>query len=186
MKLLLGVIALRSVAWFGLITFVPPVEVALGHSKSHGNHLLALMLFAGGAGTLLLGPLADRVGRRPVLLGKRRGDRPLILVFVVVGGIPGAIALALIGACVVGTVRRHDGDGAVSTCRATSALPPVSWIGLSVGIGGVAAVALDGSPTRRACAARSTSPPPRRCLRSSWRCNYRAGGRDGGSKRQLR
>jgi hypothetical protein len=48
MKLLLGVIALRSVAWFGLITFVPLWETGLGHSKSHGNHLLALMLFAGG------------------------------------------------------------------------------------------------------------------------------------------
>ena len=75
MKLLLGVIALRSVAWFGLITFVPLWEVALGHSKSHGNHLLALMLFAGAVGTLSLGPLADRFGRRPVLLGERRGDR---------------------------------------------------------------------------------------------------------------
>src|SRR5215216_2273507 len=52
MKLLLGVIGLRSVAWFGLITFVPLWEVSLGHSKSHGNHLLALMLFAGGVGTL--------------------------------------------------------------------------------------------------------------------------------------
>jgi FSR family fosmidomycin resistance protein-like MFS transporter len=141
MKLLLGVIALRSVAWFGLITFVPLWEVALGHSKSHGNHLLALLLFAGGAGTLLLGPLADRVGRRPVLLGSVVATGPLILVFVVVGGIPGAIALALIGACVVGTfgvtmvmgqeyMPRHIGTASGLV------------IGLSVGIGGVAAVAL--------------------------------------------
>jgi FSR family fosmidomycin resistance protein-like MFS transporter len=141
MKLLLGVIALRSVAWFGLITFVPLWEVALGHSKSHGNHLLALMLFAGGAGTLLLGPLADRVGRRPVLLGSVVATGPLILLFVVVGGIPGAIALALIGACVVGTfgvtmvmgqeyMPRHIGTASGLV------------IGLSVGLGGVAAVAL--------------------------------------------
>jgi len=141
MKLLLGVIALRSVAWFGLITFVPLWEVALGHSKSHANHLLALMLFAGGAGTLLLGPLADRVGRRPVLLGSVVATGPLILLFVVVGGIPGAIALALIGACVVGTfgvtmvmgqeyMPRHIGTASGLV------------IGLSVGLGGVAAVAL--------------------------------------------
>jgi MFS family permease len=64
MKLLLGVIALRSVAWFGLITFVPLWEVSLGHSKSHGNHLLALMLFTGGVGTLALGPLAEAVADR--------------------------------------------------------------------------------------------------------------------------
>src|SRR5919198_2911006 len=33
--LLLGVIAFRSVAWFGLVTFVPLWEVSLGHSKAH-------------------------------------------------------------------------------------------------------------------------------------------------------
>jgi FSR family fosmidomycin resistance protein-like MFS transporter len=141
MKLLLGVIALRSVAWFGLITFVPLWEISLGHSKSHGNHLLALMLFAGGMGTLLLGPLADHLGRRPVLLGSVVATGPLLLVFVLVGGIPGAVALALIGACVVGTfgvtmvmgqeyMPRHIGTASGLV------------IGLSVGLGGVAAVAL--------------------------------------------
>src|SRR5438093_5155603 len=103
MKLLLGVIALRSVAWFTLIAFVPLWEVSLGHSKSHGNHLLALMLFSGGVGTLLFGPLADRFGRKPVLLASVVATGPLVRVFVLVGGVPGAIALALIGACVVGT-----------------------------------------------------------------------------------
>jgi MFS transporter, FSR family, fosmidomycin resistance protein len=141
MKLLLGVIALRSVAWFGLITFVPLWEVALGHSKSHGNHLLALMLFAGGVGTLALGPLADRIGPRAVLLGSVIATGPLVLVFVVVGGAAGAIALALVGVCVVGTfgvtmvmgqeyMPRHIGTASGLV------------IGLSVGLGGVAAVAL--------------------------------------------
>src|ERR687883_1599189 len=68
MKLLLGVIALRSVAWFGLITFVPLWEVSLGHSKSHGNHLLALMLFAGGVAAVALGRLADVTSLRTALL----------------------------------------------------------------------------------------------------------------------
>jgi len=141
MKLLLGVIALRSVAWFGLVTFVPLWEVSLGHSKSHGNHLLALMLFAGGVGTLALGPLADRFGRRPVLLASVLATGPLVLVFVLVGGVPGAIALALIGVCVVGTfgvtmvmgqeyMPRHIGTASGLV------------IGLSVGLGGVAAVGL--------------------------------------------
>src|SRR5438874_1886110 len=141
MKLLLGVIALRSVAWFGLITFVPLWEVSLGHSKSHGNHLLALMLFAGGTGTLLLGPLADRLGRRPILLGSVAATGPLVLVFVLVGGIPGAIALALIGACVVGTfgVTMVMGQEYLPNHIGTAS---GLVIGLSVGLGGVAAVAL--------------------------------------------
>jgi len=141
MKLLLGVIALRSVAWFALVTFVPLWEVSLGHSKSHGNHLLALMLFSGGMGTLLLGPLADRLGRRPVLLGSVVATGPLVLLFVLVGGIPGAIALALIGACVVGTfgVTMVMGQEYMPNHIGTAS---GLVIGLSVGLGGVAAVAL--------------------------------------------
>jgi MFS transporter, FSR family, fosmidomycin resistance protein len=143
MVLLLGVIALRSVAWFALITFVPLWEVSLGHSKSHGNHLLALMLFSGGVGTLLLGPLADRFGRKPVLLASVVATGPLVLVFVLVGGIPGAIALALIGACVVGTfgVTMVMGQEYLPSHVGTAS---GLVIGLSVGLGGVAAVVLGG------------------------------------------
>jgi FSR family fosmidomycin resistance protein-like MFS transporter len=141
MGLLLGVIALRSVAWFGLITFVPLWEVHLGHSTAHGNRLLALMLFAGGIGTLALGPLADRFGRRPVLLVSVVLTSPLMLVFLIVGGVPGAIALALVGVSVVGTfgvtmvmsqeyLPRHIGMASGLS------------IGMSVGLGGIAAVGL--------------------------------------------
>lgn len=56
LALLLGVVALRNVGWFALITFVPLYEVAIGHSESYGNRLLALMLLAGGIGTLAAGP----------------------------------------------------------------------------------------------------------------------------------
>jgi FSR family fosmidomycin resistance protein-like MFS transporter len=141
MALLLGVIAFRSVAWFGLVTFVPLWEVSLGHSKAEGNRLLALMLVAGGAGTLLMGPLADRFGRRPVLAASVVATSPLAFVFLVVGGIPGAIALAGVGACVVGTF-------GVTMVMSQEYLPRHVGmasglaIGLSVGLGGVAAVVL--------------------------------------------
>jgi MFS transporter, FSR family, fosmidomycin resistance protein len=139
--LLLGVIAFRSVSWFGLVTFVPLYEVSLGHSKAHGNHLLSLMLLAGGLGTLAAGPLADRFGRRPVLLVSTAATAPLILVFVVVGGIPGAIALTGVGIAVIGTfgvtmvmsqeyLPRHIGMASGLS------------IGLSIGLGGIGAIAL--------------------------------------------
>jgi MFS transporter, FSR family, fosmidomycin resistance protein len=141
MKLLLGVIALRSVAWFGLITFVPLWEVSLGHSKSHGNHLLSLMLFAGGVGTLALGPLADRFGTRNVLLASVVATGPLVLLFVLVGGIPGTIALALTGTCVVGTFGVTMVMGQEYMPRHVGTASGLV-IGLSVGLGGIAAVAL--------------------------------------------
>src|SRR5690242_15825575 len=141
MKLLLGVIALRSVAWFGLITFVPLWEVSLGHSKAHGNHLLALMLFAGGVGTLALGPLADRFGARTVLLASVIATGPLALVFILVGGVPGTIALALVGTCVVGTFGVTMVMGQEYMPRHVGTASGLV-IGLSVGLGGVAAVAL--------------------------------------------
>jgi len=141
LALLLGVIAFRSVAWFGLITFVPLWEVSLGHSKAHGSHLLSLMLLAGGVGTLVAGPLADRLGRRPVLIASLAASAPLILVYVLVGGVPGAIALALVGVCVISTF-------GVTMVMAQEYLPSRIGmasglsIGLSIGLGGIAAVGL--------------------------------------------
>jgi MFS transporter, FSR family, fosmidomycin resistance protein len=141
LALLLGVIAFRSVAWFGLITFVPLWEVSLGHSKAHGSHLLSLMLLAGGLGTLAAGPLADRLGRRPVLIASLAATAPLILAYVIVGGIPGAIALALVGVCVISTF-------GVTMVMAQEYLPRRIGmasglsIGLSIGLGGIAAVGL--------------------------------------------
>lgn len=139
--LLLTIVAFRSVAWFGLLTFVPLWEVSQGHSESYGNHLLSLMLLAGGIGTLAAGPLADRLGRRPVLTASTAAVAPLILVFVLVGGVPGAIALALVGIAVIGTfgvtmvmsqeyLPRHIGMASGLS------------IGLSIGLGGIAAVVL--------------------------------------------
>jgi FSR family fosmidomycin resistance protein-like MFS transporter len=141
LAILLGVIAFRSVAWFGLVTFVPLWEVSLGHSKAHGNHLLSLMLLVGGVGTLLAGPAADRFGRRPVLTVTTAVTGPLILVFVLVGGALGAICLALVGMAVISTfgvtmvmsqeyLPRHIGMASGLS------------IGLSIGLGGIAAVML--------------------------------------------
>jgi FSR family fosmidomycin resistance protein-like MFS transporter len=139
--LLLGVIAFRSVAWFGLITFVPLWEVSIGNSKAHGSHLLSLMLLAGGVGTLLAGPLADRIGRRPVVIASMLASGPLILVYVLVGGIPGGVALALVGVCVISTLgvtMVMSQEYFPSRIGLASGLA----IGLSIGLGGIAAVGL--------------------------------------------
>jgi FSR family fosmidomycin resistance protein-like MFS transporter len=139
MALLLAVIAMRNVGWFALVTFVPLYEVSLGHSESHGNRLLSLMLLSGGIGTLAAGPLADRVGRRPVLLGSLLLTGPLILAYLVVGGIAGAVALALVGACVIGTFGVTMVMGQEYLPRRIGMASGLT-VGFAIGIGGVGAV----------------------------------------------
>jgi len=88
-----------------------------------------------------MGPLADRFGRRPVLLSCVIATSPLMYIYLAVGGVPGAVALALVGASVVGTfgvtmvmsqeyLPRHIGMASGLS------------IGMSVGLGGIGAVAL--------------------------------------------
>jgi MFS transporter, FSR family, fosmidomycin resistance protein len=123
------------------VTFVPLWAVSLGHSKAYGNQLLTLMLLAGAIGTLAAGPLADRVGRRPVLIGSIAATAPLTLVFVAVGGLTGAIALALVGACVIGTFGVTMVMSQEYLPRRIGLASGLS-IGMSIGLGGIAAVAL--------------------------------------------
>jgi FSR family fosmidomycin resistance protein-like MFS transporter len=139
LALLLVIVACRTFGWFGLVAFVPLWEDSLGHS--YGSYLLSLMLLTGGVGTLLAGPAADRFGNRLVMTASTAVAGPLTLVYVLVGGVPGAIALALVGVAVISTfgvtmvmsqqyLPRHIGMASGLT------------IGLAIGLGGVAAVIL--------------------------------------------
>ena len=141
MALLGLVISLRSISWFTLLAFVPLWVVSLGHSKADGNRLLFLMLLAGAAGTLMLGPVADRIGLRRTLVITQALLTPLILVFVYVGGAPGVLALALVGVCVVGTFGVTMVLSQLYLPRQVGLASGLS-VGLAMGIGGVAAVVL--------------------------------------------
>ena len=143
MVILGGVIGLRSVAWFGLLTFVPLWVVSLGNSEADGNRMLSLMLVAGAVGTLLLGPIADRFGLRRTLLVAQAMLTPMILVFVLVGGVVGAFALMAVGICVVGTFGLTMVLSQMYLPEHVGMASGLS-IGLAMGLGGIAAVALGG------------------------------------------
>jgi FSR family fosmidomycin resistance protein-like MFS transporter len=141
LTLLLAVVGLRSVAHMGLFTFIPLWEIHKGHGEAYGTFVLALFLFAGAVGTLCGGPLADRFGRRPVLRFSFVAATPLILVYVLVGGPLGALAVTLSGAVVIGTfgvslvMSQEYMPGRVGMASGLS-------IGLAIGLGGVAALTL--------------------------------------------
>jgi MFS transporter, FSR family, fosmidomycin resistance protein len=137
--LLAGVIALRSFVYFGMVTFIPLYYVHVLHSsKAFGNAALTAMLLGGAAGTLTGGPLADRFGRRSVLVGSMCAIPPLVVGFLLSGPVLALVFAALAGAVTIATF-------AVTIVMGQEYLPGrlgISagvTIGLSIGLGGVGA-----------------------------------------------
>ena len=137
--LLASVIALRSFVYFGLVTFIPLYYVGVLHtSKAAGNAALSAMLLGGAAGTLVGGPLADRFGRRTVLIGSMSLLPPLIAGFLLSGPVLAVVFAALAGAATIATF-------AVTIVMGQEYLPgrlgvaAGVTIGLSIGLGGVGA-----------------------------------------------
>ena len=141
MWLLAGVIALRSIPWFTLLAFVPLWLAALGDSKADGSRVLFLMLISGAVGTLLLGWVADRIGLRRTLVITQAAIAPLVLTFIYVGGVLGVACLMLTGVCVVGTFGVTMVLSQLYLPRHIGVASGLS-VGLSMGIGGIAAVVL--------------------------------------------
>ncbi len=136
---MVGVVTMRSFVYFGLVTFVAEYYIRLlGSSPALANAALSVMLFAGAVGTLVLGPVADRVGRRAVLAGSMVLLAPLLYVFTLSGPLSGMVILALIGAATVGTF-------GVTVVMGQEYLPgrigvaAGMTIGFSIGIGGLGA-----------------------------------------------
>ncbi|HSC04465.1 MAG TPA: MFS transporter [Solirubrobacteraceae bacterium] len=137
--ILAGVIALRSFVYFGMVTFIPLYyENVLHTSKALGSVALSAMLFGGAVGTLTGGPLADRFGRRAVLVGSMLVIPPLVVGFLLSGPVVAIGFAALAGAATIATF-------AVTIVMGQEYLPGrlgVSagvTIGLSIGLGGVGA-----------------------------------------------
>jgi FSR family fosmidomycin resistance protein-like MFS transporter len=136
---MIAVVAVRSFVYFGLVAFVASYyERVLGTSPAFGNTALTVMLFGGAAGTLVMGPLADRFGRRAVVAACMLALPPLILGFTLSGPYAGMALLTLIGAATVGTF-------GVTVVMGQEYLPGRIGLaagvtmGLSIGLGGVGA-----------------------------------------------
>jgi len=140
-KVLLVTAALRSVAYYGLFTFVPLWEVERGHSKGYGAAMLSLVLFGGAIGTLCSGPLADRYGDKLVLAGALALAPGLLVVFALSSGAIAVIAVTLAGGLLVsgfGLTTFMGQEYLPSRIATASGLT----VGLTMGLGGVAAVLL--------------------------------------------
>jgi FSR family fosmidomycin resistance protein-like MFS transporter len=137
--LLAVVIALRSFVYFGFVTFIPLYFIHDLHtSKGTGGAALTVMLIGGAIGTLVGGQLADRFGRRAVLIGSMA-----VMPFLTVGFLISPPALAMLFAAIAGAAT--IATFAVTIVMGQEFLPARIGvasgvtIGLSVGMGGVAA-----------------------------------------------
>ena len=136
---MVGVVVVRSFVYFGLVAFVASYyERVLNVSTALGNTALTLMLFGGAAGTLTMGPLADRFGRRTVVGASMLVLPPLIFCFTLAGPIVGMALLILVGAATVGTF-------GITVVMGQEYLPGRIGLaagitmGLSIGLGGIGA-----------------------------------------------
>ncbi len=136
---LAGAVALRSVSYFGLMTFVPLWFVEHLHtSKGVANGALAAMLTAGALGTLLGGRLADRHGPRTVFVVSMALATPLTVAFLFAGPVPAIALLAGVGAVTIATFSVTVVIGQRLLPNRVGVASGVT-LGLSIGIGGVGA-----------------------------------------------
>jgi MFS transporter, FSR family, fosmidomycin resistance protein len=95
---LTAVVILRSIAFFGLNTFLPLYWTAnLRGTKAGGGMALTVLAAAVAVGTLIGGRLADRYGRKAVISGSLGAFVPFLLVFLDSRIIVAAIMLVPVG-----------------------------------------------------------------------------------------
>jgi FSR family fosmidomycin resistance protein-like MFS transporter len=133
------VIGARTVLFYALLTFVPLYFVDVLHrTEEAGNTALIVFLVGGAFGTLVGGRLADRLGRRPVVIGSLVLSTPIVLAFLVLPAAAATPLLFLAGAAVIASF-------SVTVVMGQEYLPSRIGIasgvtlGLAIGLGGLVA-----------------------------------------------
>jgi len=99
MALVLGVVTLGACVHSGMVTYVPLYFTARGEGALAIGKLLSLFLISGAVGTLIAGPLSDRIGHKRFLTISMGILCPLIVLFLRSSGLASIAILAVIGMC---------------------------------------------------------------------------------------
>jgi len=142
MSLLVLVVAIRSWTQLGFTTYMPfyYLEVLKGDPRMVGT-LLAVFLGAGAVGTLIAGPLSDRVGHRRFMVGVFFLAAPLAVAFLLVSGVWTFVLLAALGFVLVSTFTVAVVLGQAYMPR-NLGMASGLIVGFAIGAGGVGATAL--------------------------------------------
>ncbi len=142
MSLLLLVVALRSWTQLGFATFVPfyYLDVLHGDPRLIGT-LLFVFLGAGAAGTLVAGPVADRVGVRRYVVSVFLLATPLAIAFLAVRGAMSFVILGALGFVLVSTFTVSVVLGQAYMPR-NPGMASGLIVGFAIGAGGLGVTAL--------------------------------------------
>ena len=135
------VIAIRSLAYTGLLTMLPLYFKSKNLSNITASHLMTIMLFAGALGGIIGGFISDNYGRKRLIAGSLIFSTPLFFAFFYTQGIWSTIFLALAGAALLSSF-------SVTVVAAQEAIPDNKALaagltmGFAGGIGGLAVIIL--------------------------------------------
>lgn len=138
-----SVIAIRSLAYTGLLTILPLYFQAQHLSSIASSHLVFIMLFSGAIGGILGGYFSDRYGRKPLIVGSLLLATPLFYGFIYSQGTLSIVFLALAGACLLSSF-------SVTVVAAQEAIPNNKSLaagltmGFAGGLGGLLVVVIGG------------------------------------------
>ena len=142
MTILVLVISIRSWTQLGFTTFMPfyYLDVLKGDPRMVGT-LLAVFLGSGAVGTLVAGPIADRVGHRRFMVIVFFLAAPLAVLFLLVSGIWTFVLLAVLGFVLVSTFTTAVVLGQAYMPR-NLGMASGLVVGFAIGAGGIGATAL--------------------------------------------
>lgn len=136
---IIGVIAIRSLAYTGMLTMLPLYFKSQNLSNIAASHLVTIMLAAGAIGGVLGGLISDLYGRKLLIVGSLIISTPLFMTFFYTRGILSIICLALAGAALLSSF-------SVTVVAAQEAIPDNKALaagltmGFAGGIGGLAVI----------------------------------------------
>lgn len=138
---IVGVIAIRSLAYTGMLTMLPLYFQSEHLSNIAASHLVTIMLASGAFGGVLGGFISDYYGRKRLIVGSLVLSTPLFFAFFLTQGMLSTVFLALAGAALLSSF-------SVTVVAAQEAIPNNKALaagltmGFAGGIGGLAVIAI--------------------------------------------
>lgn len=138
---IVGVIAVRSLAYTGMLTMLPLYFKSQNLSNIAASHLLTIMLASGAIGGIIGGFISDSFGRKRLIVGSLIISTPLFFAFLKTQGTLSVIFLALAGATLLSSF-------SVTVIAAQEVIPNNKamaaglTMGFAGGIGGLAVILL--------------------------------------------